>query len=103
MIPFSESIPDITDPGEYWIPCNDADIDGKITAQQKLSCMAKENEIYVVANMVNYKVVSYKLMVKGVITLTVGRFKILYSLFFFDSAMQRMWSEFLSLQYKRNV
>ena len=56
MIPFSESIPDIIDRGEYWIPCNDANTDGAITTQQKLSCMAKENEIYVVANMVDYKV-----------------------------------------------
>ena len=56
IIPFSETIPDITESGKDWIPCNDANMDGKITTQQKLSCMAKENEIYVVANMVDYKV-----------------------------------------------
>ena len=31
-------------------------MDGQFAAQERLSCMAKDNEIYVVANMVDYKV-----------------------------------------------
>ena len=55
MIPFSEVIPepDITRPD--WVPCDSEDSGFSITAQKELSCMAKDNEIYVVANMVDYR------------------------------------------------
>ena len=66
MIPFSEPIPDINLP--EWVPCDSENIDGSITAQQRLSCMAKENGIYVVANMVDYKV-SRKVNVHAIATL----------------------------------
>ena len=56
LIPFSEDIPDLDESGSKWIPCDESNIDGNITAQQRLSCMAKENELYVVANMVDFKV-----------------------------------------------
>ena len=57
VVPFSENIPDLDEAGPEWIPCDEENVDGSITAQQRLSCMAKENQIYVVANMVDYKVV----------------------------------------------
>ena len=56
VIPFSENIPDLDQSGPEWIPCDEENEDGRLTAQQRLSCMAKENQIYVVANMVDYKV-----------------------------------------------
>ena len=56
VIPFSENIPDLDQSGPEWIPCDEENVDGSLTAQQRLSCMAKENQIYVVANMVDYKV-----------------------------------------------
>ena len=56
MIPFSEDIPKVNESGPEWVPCDDANTDGSITAQQRLSCIAKENEMYVVANMVDYQV-----------------------------------------------
>ena len=56
VIPFSEDIPNLDQSGSEWVPCDDANTDGSFSAQQKLSCMAKENGIYVVANMVDYKV-----------------------------------------------
>merc|ERR1712223_134282 len=55
VIPFSENIPDLDQSGPEWIPCDEENEDGSLTAQQRLSCMAKENQIYVVANMVDYK------------------------------------------------
>ena len=59
VIPFAENIPDLDESGPEWVPCDDKKDDGSITAQQKLSCMARDNEMYVVANMVDYKVSSY--------------------------------------------
>ena len=55
MIPFSEPIPE-PGLGPDWVPCDSEDSGFSITAQKELSCMAKDNEIYVVANMVDYKV-----------------------------------------------
>ena len=60
LIPFSEDIPNLDESGLEWIPCDDANIDGSITAQQRLSCMAKANEMYVVANMIDYKVYAFR-------------------------------------------
>ena len=60
VIPFAENIPDLDQSGPEWVPCDDENVDGGITAQQKLSCMARDNQIYVVANMVDYyQVTSY--------------------------------------------
>ena len=56
VIPFSEDIPNLDESGSEWIPCDGENVDGSVTAQQRLSCMAKENEMYVVANMVDFKV-----------------------------------------------
>ena len=56
VIPFSENVPNLDESGSEWIPCDEPNTDGSITAQQRLSCMAKENEIFVVANMVDFKV-----------------------------------------------
>ena len=56
VIPFSEDIPNLDESGSEWIPCDEENVDGSVTAQQRLSCMAKENEMYVVANMVDFKV-----------------------------------------------
>ena len=57
LIPFSEDIPDPIEVAN-WIPCDDQTLEGGMdaTVQERLSCMAKENEIYIVANMVDYKV-----------------------------------------------
>ena len=55
MIPFSEPIPE-PGLGPDWVPCDSEDSGFSITTQKELSCMAKDNEIYVVANMVDYKV-----------------------------------------------
>ena len=56
VIPFSEDIPNLDESGTEWIPCDEENVDGSITAQQRLSCIAKENEMFVVANMVDFKV-----------------------------------------------
>ena len=58
MIPFSEPIPE-SSIGPDWVPCDSDDSEFSITAQKELSCMAKDNEIYVVANMVDYKVSNF--------------------------------------------
>merc|ERR1711963_228439 len=55
LVPFSENIPRVKEPGKEWIPCDDHNIEGHITIQQRLSCMARDNEIYVVANLVDYQ------------------------------------------------
>ena len=57
LIPFSEDIPDPNEV-ENWIPCDDQTLTDGIdrTVQEKLSCIAKEHEIYVVVNVVDYKV-----------------------------------------------
>jgi len=54
VIPFSEPIPE-PGLGPDWVPCDSEDSGFSITTQKELSCMAKDNEIYVVANMVDYK------------------------------------------------
>ena len=59
LVPFSEDIPDITDETRNWIPCDDDNVNETINAQQKLSCMAKDYGIDVVASMIDYKV-SYR-------------------------------------------
>ena len=53
LIPFSEHIPRVSTTGQGWIPCDDHIKKGQKTIQQQLSCMAKENEIYVVANLID--------------------------------------------------
>ena len=55
LIPFSEHIPRFSAPGQEWIPCNDHIEEGQNTIQQQLSCMAKENELYVVANLIDFQ------------------------------------------------
>ncbi|XP_061479845.1 pantetheinase-like [Rhineura floridana] len=48
IYPYLEDIPD---PQVNWIPCNEPKRFGSTPVQERLSCMAKENSIYVVANM----------------------------------------------------
>ena len=59
LVPFSEDIPDLVDDTKNWIPCDDENTNGSITAQQHLSCMAKDFSIDVVASMIDYKVTSF--------------------------------------------
>nr|XP_012418105.1 PREDICTED: pantetheinase isoform X2 [Odobenus rosmarus divergens] len=47
IYPYLEDIPD---PGVNWIPCNDPKRFGYTPVQERLSCLAKDNSIYVVAN-----------------------------------------------------
>ncbi|CAH2250172.1 pantetheinase-like [Pelobates cultripes] len=47
----SPYLEDIPDPDMNWIPCNDPKRFGPAPVQTRLSCMAKDNSIYVVANM----------------------------------------------------
>lgn len=47
MHPFLEKVPVADD---SWRPCDEADDTG-IEAQHRLSCMAEEHEVYIVANM----------------------------------------------------
>ncbi|NXX73860.1 VNN2 protein, partial [Urocolius indicus] len=48
IYPYLEDIPD---PAVSWIPCTDPTRFGRAPVQERLSCMAKNNSIYVVANM----------------------------------------------------
>ncbi|XP_030054328.1 pantetheinase [Microcaecilia unicolor] len=48
IFPYLEDIPD---PQVNWIPCTDPQRFGQAPVQERLSCMAKNNHIYVVANM----------------------------------------------------
>ncbi|CAJ0931271.1 unnamed protein product, partial [Ranitomeya imitator] len=48
IYPFLEDIPD---PSVNWIPCSHPERFGPAPVQTRLSCMAKDNSIYVVANM----------------------------------------------------
>uniref|UniRef100_A0A673U7G5 Vanin 3 n=1 Tax=Suricata suricatta TaxID=37032 RepID=A0A673U7G5_SURSU len=47
IYPYLEDIPD---PKVNWIPCTDPQRFGYTPVQQRLSCMAKDNSIYIVAN-----------------------------------------------------
>ncbi|KAM9666618.1 pantetheinase-like isoform 1-T3 [Trichechus inunguis] len=47
IYPYLEDIPD---PQVNWIPCNDPSRFGHTPVQERLSCLAKKNSIYVVAN-----------------------------------------------------
>ncbi|XP_060046418.1 pantetheinase isoform X2 [Erinaceus europaeus] len=47
IYPYLEDIPD---PQVNWIPCNDPNRFGRTPVQEKLSCLAKNNSIYIVAN-----------------------------------------------------
>uniref|UniRef100_A0A8C9MD00 CN hydrolase domain-containing protein n=1 Tax=Panthera tigris altaica TaxID=74533 RepID=A0A8C9MD00_PANTA len=47
IYPYLEDIPD---PEVNWIPCTDPQRFGYTPVQQRLSCLAKDNSIYVVAN-----------------------------------------------------
>ncbi|KAM9679278.1 pantetheinase isoform 2-T2 [Dama dama] len=47
IYPYLEDIPD---PQVNWIPCDNPDRFGRTPVQQRLSCLAKDNSIYVVAN-----------------------------------------------------
>ncbi|XP_062953013.1 pantetheinase-like [Cynocephalus volans] len=47
LYPYLEDIPD---PQVNWIPCNDPNRFGHTPVQERLSCLAKNNSIYVVAN-----------------------------------------------------
>ncbi|XP_040206380.1 pantetheinase-like [Rana temporaria] len=47
ILPYLEDIPD---PSVNWIPCTDPERYGPAPVQTRLSCMAKHNSIYVVAN-----------------------------------------------------
>ncbi|KAM9316679.1 pantetheinase-like [Gastrophryne carolinensis] len=47
IAPYLEDIPD---PSVNWIPCTDPERYGQAPVQTRLSCMAKHNSIYVVAN-----------------------------------------------------
>ncbi|XP_070413284.1 pantetheinase isoform X1 [Equus przewalskii] len=47
LYPYLEDIPD---PEVNWIPCNNPDRFGHTPVQERLSCLAKDNSIYVVAN-----------------------------------------------------
>ncbi|XP_004483701.1 pantetheinase [Dasypus novemcinctus] len=47
IYPYLEDIPD---PQVNWIPCNDPSRFGHTPVQERLSCLAKDNTIYVVAN-----------------------------------------------------
>ncbi|XP_053317338.1 pantetheinase [Spea bombifrons] len=46
----SPYLEDIPNPEVNWIPCDDPERFGKAPVQQRLSCMAKHNSIYIVAN-----------------------------------------------------
>ena len=59
LVPFAEDIPDLVDETKNWIPCDDENANGSISAQQQLSCMAKDFSIDVVASMIDYKVTSF--------------------------------------------
>ncbi|XP_040821487.1 pantetheinase isoform X3 [Ochotona curzoniae] len=48
LYPYLEDIPD---PQVNWIPCNNPNRFGHTPVQERLSCLAKDNFIYVVANM----------------------------------------------------
>ncbi|XP_021518783.1 pantetheinase [Meriones unguiculatus] len=48
LYPYLEDIPD---PQVNWIPCDNPNRFGSTPVQQRLSCLAKNNSIYVVANM----------------------------------------------------
>ncbi|XP_029452439.1 pantetheinase [Rhinatrema bivittatum] len=48
IFPYLEDIPD---PNVNWIPCTDPQRYGRAPIQERLSCMAKINSLYVVANM----------------------------------------------------
>lgn len=48
LYPYLEEIPD---PQVNWIPCDNPDRFGSTPVQERLSCLAKNNSIYVVANM----------------------------------------------------
>ena len=52
--PFSERIPPNGESRDEWVPC-DATVDSGIEVQKSLSCIAKENKMYVIANMVDYQ------------------------------------------------
>ncbi|XP_025238580.1 pantetheinase isoform X2 [Theropithecus gelada] len=47
LYPYLEDIPD---PEVNWIPCNNPNRFGQTPVQERLSCLAKKNSIYVVAN-----------------------------------------------------
>ncbi|XP_077208741.1 pantetheinase-like isoform X2 [Paroedura picta] len=47
LYPYLEDIPD---PEVNWIPCNDSQRFGYAPVQERLSCLARDNAIYVVAN-----------------------------------------------------
>ncbi|KAL4676327.1 hypothetical protein H8959_010472 [Pygathrix nigripes] len=47
LYPYLEDIPD---PEVNWIPCNNPNRFGQTPVQERLSCLAKNNSIYVVAN-----------------------------------------------------
>ncbi|XP_070589642.1 pantetheinase-like [Erythrolamprus reginae] len=56
IYPYLEDIPD---PQVNWIPCTDPERFGPAPVQKRLSCLARDNSIYVVANMGDKKNCSY--------------------------------------------
>lgn len=53
LLPFAEDVPDPTK--EVWNPCEDQDIFGDRPVLQRLSCMARDNALFLVVNMVDIK------------------------------------------------
>ncbi|XP_048346456.1 pantetheinase isoform X2 [Sphaerodactylus townsendi] len=56
LYPYLEDIPD---PQVNWIPCNDSQRFGPAPVQERLSCLARDNSIYVVANIGDKKPCDY--------------------------------------------
>ncbi|DBA13476.1 TPA: hypothetical protein GDO54_018511, partial [Pyxicephalus adspersus] len=55
VFPYLEDIPE---PTVEWIPCNDPQRFGRAPVQKRLSCIAKKNHIYLVANLGDKKACS---------------------------------------------
>ncbi|XP_054852547.1 pantetheinase-like [Eublepharis macularius] len=56
LYPYLEDIPD---PQANWIPCDDSQRFGPAPVQERLSCLARDNSIYVVANIGDKKQCDY--------------------------------------------
>ena len=52
MVPFLEDIPE---PSDLWNPCDDPSVYPDTKVLHRLSCMAKDHRIYIIANMGDIK------------------------------------------------